>query len=103
MIRHMVFLNYRNDLPQSVKEDILRDLSALKNHIDGTLDFRHHHNISPEAPVIHGFSEMFWFDFRDENCRDAYLENETHQAIAERIVAATHGGIAGIFVCDIEL
>jgi hypothetical protein len=43
--------------------------------------------VSIEAPLVRGFVDLFWFDFRDESVRDAELD----------------GGTEGLFVCDIEL
>lgn len=103
MVRHLVFLNFRNDVTRADRDAIMRDLASLQGEIDGIEDFRARQNISPETPFIHGLTEMFWFDFRDEAARDAYLANETHKAIGGRIMAGLEGGADGIFVCDVEL
>lgn len=103
MIKHLVFLKYAPDVSSDVKTGILDDLENLKSRIDGILAFGHRTNLSPEDDVVHGFKDMFWFDFRDIATRDAYLADEIHRGIAERIVAAADGGAEGIFVCDIEL
>lgn len=103
MIRHLVFLKYAPDVSGDVKDSILKDLNNLKSEIEGILAFGNRPNLSPEDDVIHGFKDMFWFDFKDVATRDAYLENETHKAIGVRIVNAAEGGPEGVFVCDIEL
>ncbi len=103
MIKHLVFVKYAPSVGSETKTAILTDLESLRTEIDGILDFGHGPNLSPEEPVVHGFKDMFWFDFKDIATRDAYLENETHKAIGARIGAAADGGAAGIFVCDIEL
>ncbi len=103
MIKHLVFLRYASDTGQDVKDAIIRDLGALQGEIDGILAFGHGPNLSPEVPVVHGFLDMFWFDFKEISAREAYLENETHKAIGSRINAAAEGGIAGVFVCDIQV
>lgn len=56
-----------------------------------------------ETPLVRGFLDMFWFDFRDLAVRDAYLVDATHMAIGADIVARLEGGADGVFVCDIEL
>lgn len=103
MIRHFVFIKYRQDTSAEVKTAIIEDLSRLPSHIDGILDFQNHHNASPEHHVTHGFNDMFWFDFIDESARDSYLENSIHQNIGKRIVENAEGDTKGIYVCDISL
>ncbi|MFT7214230.1 MAG: hypothetical protein ACI9XK_004496 [Granulosicoccus sp.] len=102
MIKHLVFMNYPESTSQAIKDGITTDLAALTDEIDGILGFGHGPNLSPEEPLIRGFKDMFWFDFKDLATRDAYLENETHKGIGARIGTAVDGGAAGVFVCDIE-
>lgn len=103
MIRHIVALRFRADTPQETKLDLYRDLAALAGHIDGIVDFRHFGNVSVETPVVRGFNDLFWFDFRDVAVRDAYLEDAAHKAIGARIVAELESGIDGVFVADVAL
>ena len=102
MIRHMVHLRFLNELTDVNKAALFEGLAALRGHLHGILDFQHRPNISPETPVVHGFTEMFWFDFADAASRDAYLVDPDHQAMGARLVAAA-GGPDGIMVCDIAL
>ena len=81
----------------------MRDLEALRDEVEGFEAFGARPNVSPETPLVHGLSEMFWIDFRDADARDAYLANETHKAIGARLMASLDGGANGIFVCDIDL
>lgn len=103
MIRHIVALRFRADTPQETKLGLYRDLASLAGHIEGIVDFRHFENVSVETPVVRGFNDLFWFDFRDLAVRDAYLEDAAHQAIGARIVAELEGGIDGVFVADVAL
>lgn len=103
MIRHLVFLKYSGDVTQDEKDALMRDLEALRNEVDGIVAFCARTNISPETPLTHGLSEMFWIDFRDAEARDTYLANETHKAIGARLLASLDGGARGIFVCDVEI
>src|SRR6056297_266578 len=91
MIRHLVFLNYAKEVPPETKDALMRDLAALRNEVDGIEDFRARPSMSPEAPLIHGLTEMFWIDFRDAQARDAYLANESHKAIGARLLACLNG------------
>lgn len=103
MIRHLVFLKYPKSVSKATKDGILCDLEALQTEVSGFIAFGSGTNISPEDTVVRGFLDMFWIDFEDTAARDAYLSNETHKSIAERINAATDGGADGVFVCDIVL
>ncbi len=103
MIRHLVFLRYRTEITEADKQALYDDLAGLSDRIEGIEDFQTRHNVSVEDPLVRGFRDMFWFDFRDTAVRDAYLVDEVHQAIGARIVAALDGGADGVFVCDIEL
>ena len=103
MIRHLVALKFRDDISQETKDQLMRDLADLRGHIDGINDFQARRNVSVEDHVVRGFRDLFWFDFDDEAVRDAYLVDAAHQAVGAKLVAATQGGAAGIFVCDFEV
>lgn len=103
MIRHIVSLRFRAGTTSDTKQALYRDLAALSGHIEGILDFRHFQNVSVETPLVRGFNDVFWLDFRDATVRDAYLVDPQHQAIGARIVAELDGGIDGVFVVDVAL
>ena len=77
--------------------------AALNEHIDGILDFRHFDNVSVETPLVRGFIDVFWFDFRDAGVRDTYLDHPAHKAVGARVVAELEGGLDGVFVADLAL
>ena len=103
MIRHLVALRFKSGTSEVTKNSLYNDLAGLSGHIDGIMDFQTRSNISVEDPLVRGFRDLFWFDFRDIKVRDIYLEDETHQAIGARIVAELEGGIEGVFVMDFEI
>ena len=103
MIRHLVHLRFRNDIDTNQKQALYERLNGLVTRIDGVLDFQHRENVSVETPLVRGFLDMFWFDFRDADTRNSYLVDAEHQAIGADIVACLEGGAEGVFVCDIEL
>jgi hypothetical protein len=103
MIRHIVALRFRAGTTPATKATLYRDLAALRGHIDGILDFRHFDNVSVETPLVRGFNDVFWFDFRDTAVRDAYLVDAAHQALGARVVAELEGGADGVFVFDVAL
>lgn len=103
MIKHLVFVKFVPDVSRDMKASILEGLDKLRSEIDGLLAFGHGPNLSPEGHVVHGFKDVFWFDFRDFTTQHTYLENETQKATGARIGAAVEGGADGIFACDVEL
>ena len=103
MIRHIVALRFKSGISAADKDAIYVDLQRLSGHIEGILGFHAGPNVSVELPVVRGFNDVFWFDFRDVAVRDVYLADPVHQAIGGRIVAATEGGIDGVFVFDVAV
>jgi hypothetical protein len=100
MIRHLVALKFRAGTDEAVKTALYADLAGLSSRIDGILDFQTRRNVSVEDPLVRGFRDLFWFDFRDTGVRDAYLADPVHRAIGARIVAELEGGADGVFVFD---
>lgn len=103
MIRHLVHLRFRDDVDEATKAGLYNRLAGLSERVEGILDFQHRQNVSVETPLVRGFLDMFWFDFRDVAVRDAYLVDEVHQQIGGDIVACLEGGAEGVFVCDVEV
>ena len=103
MIRHIVALRFRPSTPQATKDRLYAELRALSGHIDGILDFHARPNVSVELPLVRGFNDVFWFDFRDVAVRDTYLADPVHQAVGGRIVAELEGGADGVFVFDVAV
>ena len=103
MMRHLVALRFRTEITPGEKQDLYDALAGLNTRIDGILDFQHRRNVSVENELVRGFRDVFWFDFRDEAVRDAYLVDAEHQAIGARIVEKLEGGADGVFVCDFNV
>lgn len=103
MIRHIVALRFKAGTPQAKKDRLYAELAGLSEHIKGIIDFQARPNVSVELPLVRGFNDVFWFDFRDEAVRDAYLVDPVHQAVGGRIVAETEGGADGVFVFDVAV
>lgn len=103
MIRHIVAVRFKDSVSPETKAGLFAELGALRDMIDGVLDFRAGPNVSPETLVVHGFLDAFWFDFADEATRDVYLVHPAHQAVGAKLVGNADGGIEGILVIDMEV
>ncbi|RWA66883.1 Dabb family protein [Mesorhizobium sp.] len=102
MIRHCVFVRFRDGVSISERTAIHADLEALRSLIDGMGKVYFSANVSPE-PFARGFGHGFTIDFRDAAARDAYLVHEAHQRAGARLVAALEGGTEGLMVVDLEI
>ncbi|MBB3933564.1 hypothetical protein GGR25_004637 [Kaistia hirudinis] len=101
MISHCVFIRYRKDATDAMRDDIYKGLQALKPRIPGLASIVIGANSSPEG-LDKGFSEGFIVTFRTAEARDRYLADEEHAKVGAKIVAAAEGGIEGILVYDLE-
>lgn len=102
MIRHCVFVRFRDDVPATERAAIHADLEALRDVIDGMGKVQFSSNVSPE-PFARGFDHGFTIDFSNAAARDAYLVHEAHQRAGARLVAALKGGTEGLMVIDLEV
>ncbi|KUM28903.1 stress responsive protein [Mesorhizobium loti] len=103
MIRHCVFVRFRDDVLTAERAAIHADLQALRSLIDGMGDVKFSANVSPE-PFARGLTHGFTIDFADAAARDAYLAHEAHQrAAGARLVAALEGGTDGLLVFDLKI
>ena len=102
MIRHIVLVRFRSDLPAKERLGIFVQLAALEGVVPGMSTFIAGNNCSPEQ-LNHGYHHGFSIDFRDQASRDAYLLHEDHKAAGARLVAACTRGVEDVLVFDLEL
>ncbi|OJF91448.1 Dabb family protein [Pararhizobium antarcticum] len=102
MIRHCVFIRFKDSVSSEERASILADIAALQSHVPGYLSVDIGANVSPEA-LGRGYTNAFMIDFVNAAARDAYLVHPAHEKAGGRIVAATDGGIDGIFVYDFKM
>lgn len=103
MIRHCVFIRFRDDIAAATRQDIYKDLETLCGKLSGVLSFHARANVSPEIGMDKGYSEGFIIDFAGASARDIYLEDAQHKAIGGRIVASAIAGVEGVFVFDLDM
>ncbi len=102
MIRHCVFIRFKADVSPAERTSILADIAALQPLVPGYLSVEIGPNVSPEG-LGKGYTDGFIIDFKDAAARDAYLVHPAHEKAGGRIVAATEGGVDGVFVYDFEI
>ncbi len=103
MIRHCVFIRFKNDVSDARKAELFSEIEALKAHVEGILAVHAGANVSPETGMDKGYSDGFIVDFVNSASRDAYLVNAQHQEVGAQLVASAVGGAEGILVYDLEL
>lgn len=102
MIRHIVLINFRDDVNEEHRQGIYADLRALVGQIDGLIDGHFGPNVSPEG-LSKGFRDGFVMDLRDAEARDRYLAHPAHQVAGAKLVAACEGGLEGVLPFDLEI
>jgi hypothetical protein len=102
MIRHCVFIRFKADVSQAGRASILSDIAALQPIVPGYLAIDIGPNVSPEG-LGKGYTGGFIIDFADAAARDTYISHPDHAKAAGRIVAATEGGVDGVFVYDFDI
>jgi len=102
MIRHCVFISFKASVSTTERASILSDIAALQAHVRGYLSIDIGPNVSPEG-LGKSYNGGFIIDFKDAAARDAYLIHPDHEKAGGRIVAATEGGVDGVFVYDFDI
>ena len=100
MIRHFAALRFKAETSEDTKAQLMADLSNVAGEIDGAIDFQVRTNISVEEALVRGFRHLYWWDFRDLEARDAYLEHPVHHDVGPRILEELEGGPDGLFIFE---
>jgi len=103
MIRHCVFIRFKSEISAARKTELFAEISALRARLPGILAVHVGGNVSPEEGMDKGFSDGFIVDFVDAPSRDVYLDDPEHKQAGANLVDAAEGGLAGIFVYDLEI
>ncbi len=101
-VRHVVLVRFAAGTDPGEIAAIMRELAALKDRVEGMLDFQAGPNVSPEG-LGRGYGHAFTVDFADVAARDRYLADEAHARAGTRLVAAAEGGVEGLLVFDLLL
>ena len=84
MIRHLVLLRFKEDIPPVRLAQLEQDFAALPARIAGIRQLEWGVNVSAEG-LDKGFTHGFFLSFDDEAGRDAYLPHPEHQALVGRM------------------
>jgi len=102
MLKHCVFLNFRDDVSDVEITEIMTGLAALTNETDGMIDMKFGPNLDYENKTP-DFNYGFIATFRDRDAHLAYEGNAQHIKLGGRLVDCCNGGHAGISVFDLSV
>lgn len=103
MIKHCVFMRFREEVSLAERTAIYQALQAVSPQITGWLNFVAGANSTDEAGMDKGYNGGFIIDFADDAALAQYQANEDHKKAGAQLVAASEGGLDGIFVFDLRL
>lgn len=100
MIRHIVLIRFRPEVPEDVIAAIFDDLRSIDGKIEGLSAICAGRSESPEQ-IERGYLYGFTIDFTDWAALAAYQVHPDHQRVGAALVAHALGGIDGILVFDL--
>ncbi len=86
MIEHVVLFKWKSAVTSEEINDLLRELSELKNKIPGIVSFKTGLNVSERSQ---GFHAAITSTFVDKASLDAYGPHPEHQKIFAKLVQTT--------------
>lgn len=98
MIRHIVLIRFRPEVPESKIAAIFAALGPLSQRLG--FPFQAGRSQSPEK-IERGYLHGFTIDFADWEALATYAEDPEHKAFGAQLVAHAEGGIEGILVFDL--
>jgi Stress responsive A/B Barrel Domain len=101
MIRHVVLVRLRPDVPEAEIASIASGLAALTSRLGGFVACRFGPNVSFEG-LDHGYRHGFVMEFTNAEAHRRYHDDEEHRRLGARLVVAASGGLDGILVFDLE-
>lgn len=101
-LQHCVWFQRAAETTDAGLYGIYVELERLVEQLPGAHDFRAGRNVSPEGFDL-GYRDGFMIRFDSMQALNAYLFDETHKAIAVRLIAMIEGGTDGLIVFDLPL
>jgi hypothetical protein len=102
MIRHIVLVRFRPDVPEARIAAIFSDLERIRAFVPGILAITSGRSESPEK-IERGYRHGFVVDFQDWAALQAYQDHPEHKAVGAALVAHAEGGLDGILVFDLPV
>ena len=102
MIRHIVLIRFRADVPEATIDAIFADLHAIRDVLPGVLSITSGRSESPEQ-IERGFMHGFVADFTDWDALAAYQAHPDHRRVGDAMIAHATGGLDGILVFDLPV
>lgn len=102
MIRHIVLIRFRHDVPEATIAAIFADLHAIRSVLPGVIAITSGRSESPEQ-IERGYLHGFVADFADWATLAAYQDHPDHKRVGAALVANAVGGLEGILVFDLAV
>jgi hypothetical protein len=102
MIRHIVLIRFRPQLPESDIAAIEAAFRSLQARLDGFLSCCGGPDVNFEG-LDRGYRHGFILDFADQAARMRYHEDPEHKELGALLKAAADGGIDGLLVVDFKM
>lgn len=102
MILHSVYFGFRSDADESRRLQIIGDLAAFSQTLDGVVAFESGPNLDFEKKS-QAYGDGFVVRFRDQTALEAYAAHPTHQRLGGELCDAVVDGADGIIVFDLDL
>lgn len=102
MIRHIVLIRFRDDVPEATIAAIFADLHAIRAVLPGVIAITSGRSESPEQ-IERGFMHGFIADFTDWEALAAYQAHPDHRRVGDALIANAVGGLDGILVFDLAV
>ena len=101
MIRHIVLIRFRPEIPEAAIAAMLTDLLPIRALVPGIGAIHAGRSESPEQ-IERGYLHGFTVDFDSWEALAAYQAHPDHQSLGARLIAAAAGGLDGILVFDLD-
>ena len=83
MIEHVVLFKWKTGVQKEEIDELLRELSDLKNKIPGIISYKTGHNLSERSQ---GYGAGITSTFVDKASLDAYLPHPEHQKVYTKLI-----------------
>ncbi|WBU61722.1 Dabb family protein [Paracoccus albus] len=102
MIRHIVLIRFRDDVPEAAIDTIFADLRRIREVLPGVISITSGRSESPEQ-IERGYLHGFVADFTDWDALAAYQAHPDHRSVGDALIKNAVGGLDGILVFDLPV